>query len=403
MTTHEPPTRVVDGAVVDTLARLQQLAATLGATDALDSLPQIVVLGSQSAGKSSTIESLVGLSFLPRGTGIVTRCPLLLHLRPRDTGPADYGVFGHGGGAPISDMEAIRAEIEAQTARLAGDEKDICATPIVLRLHVAGAPSLTLVDLPGVTRVPVRGQPDDIGDKIKRLCQQFARNPRAVLLCVSAANADLATSEALVLAREVDRAGDRTIGVLTKTDLMDPGTDCASILRNEVFPLRLGYVAVVCRGQRDLDEGGTVAAAQSRERTFFANHEVYGAPRHRELLERSCGIAVLAQKLSALLVAATREAAPHLRQACRARLDQVESRVEITPSMRRRRRDRVGSMEPNSLVDVHTGGEPRGAAGRGGLDGRPGARRARGRAVVREDLRHFSEGRRRRRRAVARE
>ena len=294
------PTRVVDSNVVDTLARLQQLAATLGATDALDSLPQIVVLGSQSAGKSSTIESLVGLSFLPRGTGIVTRCPLLLHLRPRDTGPADYGVFGHGGGAPISDMEAIRAEIEAQTARLAGDEKDICATPIVLRLHVAGAPSLTLVDLPGVTRVPVRGQPDDIGEKIKRLCQQFARNPRAVLLCVSAANADLATSEALVLAREVDRAGDRTIGVLTKTDLMDPGTDCASILRNEVFPLRLGYVAVVCRGQRDLDEGGTVAAAQSRERTFFANHEVYGAPRHRELLERSCGIAVLAQKLSAL-------------------------------------------------------------------------------------------------------
>ena len=78
-----------------------------------------------------------------------------------------------------------------------------------------------------------------------------------------------------------------------------------------------------------MDEGGTVAAAQSRERTFFANHEVYGAPRHRELLERSCGIAVLAQKLSALLVAATREAAPHLRQACRARLDQVESRVEI--------------------------------------------------------------------------
>ena len=64
MATHEQPTRVVDGAVVDTLARLQQLAATLGATDALDSLPQIVVLGSQSAGKSSTIESLVGLSFL---------------------------------------------------------------------------------------------------------------------------------------------------------------------------------------------------------------------------------------------------------------------------------------------------------------------------------------------------
>jgi dynamin 1-like protein len=327
MSTSAPPTRVVDSAVVDTLARLQQLATTLGATDALDALPQIVVLGSQSAGKSSTIESLVGLSFLPRGTGIVTRCPLLLHLRPRDTGPADYGVFGHGGGAPVADMEEVRQEIEARTAALAGGEKDICPTPIVLRLHVAGAPSLTLVDLPGVTRVPVRGQPEDIGEKIKRLCQSFARNPRAVLLCVSAANADLATSEALVLAREVDRAGDRTIGVLTKTDLMDPGTDCAAVLRNEVFPLRLGYVAVVCRGQRDLDENGTVSAAHQREGSFFLNHAVYGAPRHRDLLEACCGIGVLAQKLSALLVAATREAAPHLRSACRQRLDAVEARA----------------------------------------------------------------------------
>ena len=69
--------------------------------------------------------------------------------------------------------------------------------------------------------------------------------------------------------------------MLTKTDLMDPGTDCASILRNEVFPRRAWATSPQVAAMRDLDEGGTVAAAQSRERTFFANHEVYGAPRHR--------------------------------------------------------------------------------------------------------------------------
>ena len=229
---------VIDASVVDTLGQLQALALTLGSA-ALE-LPQIVVLGSQSSGKSSAIEALVGLSFLPRGSGIVTRCPLLLHLRPREAGDGrgDYAVFGHRTDV-FHDFDAVRREIEDRTAAVAGPGKGICGTPIVLRVHASGAPALTLVDLPGVTKVPVRGQPDDIGDTIRALCQAFAANPRSILLCVSAATQDLANSDALLLAREADPSGARTIGVLTKVDAMEDGTDCAPTLRNELLPLKL--------------------------------------------------------------------------------------------------------------------------------------------------------------------
>jgi len=258
---------VVDAGVVETLAKLQSLSTSLGG-GSLD-LPQIVVLGSQSSGKSSAIEALVGISFLPRGTGIVTRCPLLLHLRPREAaeGRGDFAVFEH---APqtFRDFGAVRAEIAARTNVLAGDGKGICKTPIVLRIHAAGAPALTLVDLPGATRVAVRGQDEGVGAAIRDLCLGFAANPRAILLCVSAANADLANSDSLMLAREVDRPGDRTIGVLTKVDLCDDGDDAAAVLRNEVLPLSLGFVAIVCPGAR-ADAAGA-ADARRRERAFFA-------------------------------------------------------------------------------------------------------------------------------------
>ena len=325
---------VIDASVVDTLGQLQALALTLGSA-ALE-LPQIVVLGSQSSGKSSAIEALVGLSFLPRGSGIVTRCPLLLHLRPREAGDGrgDYAVFGHRTDV-FHDFDAVRREIEDRTAAVAGPGKGICGTPIVLRVHASGAPALTLVDLPGVTKVPVRGQPDDIGETIRALCQSFAANPRSILLCVSAATQDLANSDALLLAREADPSGARTIGVLTKVDAMEDGTDCAPTLRNELLPLKLGYVAIVCRGQRDLDRGLSLSESRAKERAFFASKPAYAD------VPAACGVPRLAAKLSALLVAATVDAVPALRTECGRHLAIAEAEVA-----------RLGGDEPASGGDA---------------------------------------------------
>lgn len=80
--------------------------------------------------------------------------------------------------------------------------------------------TLTLVDLPGLTKVPVGDQPRDIERQIKDMLVKYISKPNAIILAVTAANTDLANSDGLKLARDVDPDGTRTIGVLTKVDLM---------------------------------------------------------------------------------------------------------------------------------------------------------------------------------------
>ena len=100
--------------------------------------------------------------------------------------------------------------------------------------------NLTLVDLPGMTKVPVGDQPADIEFQIRDMLMQFITKENCLILAVSPANSDLANSDALKLAKEVDTTGVRTIGVITKLDLMDEGTDAKDILENKVYPLRRG-------------------------------------------------------------------------------------------------------------------------------------------------------------------
>lgn len=100
--------------------------------------------------------------------------------------------------------------------------------------------NLTLIDLPGLTKVPVGDQPADIEHQIRDMILTYIARETCLILAVTPANVDLATSDALKMAREVDPQGLRTIGVLTKLDLMDEGTDARDILENRTFPLRRG-------------------------------------------------------------------------------------------------------------------------------------------------------------------
>jgi dynamin 1-like protein len=105
--------------------------------------------------------------------------------------------------------------------RIAGFEKNISDEPISLTIYSPNVVDLTMVDLPGITKVPIKGQPHDIEDQIKRITLKFISQPNALILALTAANTDLANSDALKMAREVDPQGERTIGVVTKIDLMD--------------------------------------------------------------------------------------------------------------------------------------------------------------------------------------
>ncbi|XP_075943553.1 dynamin 3a isoform X1 [Anarhichas minor] len=235
-------------------------------------LPQIAVVGGQSAGKSSVLENFVGRDFLPRGSGIVTRRPLILQLLSADT---EYGEFSHCKGKKFTDFDEIRIEIEAETHRLTGSNKGISPVPISLRIYSPHVLNLTLVDLPGITKVPIGDQPADIEYQIRDMIMQFICKENCLILAVTPANTDLANSDALKLAKDVDPQGQRTIGVITKLDLMDEGTDARNILENRLLPLRRGYIGVVNRSQKDIDGKKDIKAALLAEKNFFLSHPAY--------------------------------------------------------------------------------------------------------------------------------
>ena len=104
----------------------------------------------------------------------------------------------------------------------------------------------------------------------------------SVILSVSAANVDLANSESLKLARSVDPQGRRTIGVLTKLDLMDAGTNANDILTGRTYPLKLGFIGVVNRSQQDINTEKPMTAALESEREFFVTHQAYKNIAHKQ-------------------------------------------------------------------------------------------------------------------------
>ncbi|RVW43168.1 Dynamin-related protein 12A [Vitis vinifera] len=323
-----------------------------------DSLPAIAVVGGQkrkesiesanrSSGKSSVLESIVGKDFLPRGSGIVTRRPLVLQLHKIDEG-REYAEFLHLPRRRFTDFAAVRKEISDETDRETGRTKQISSVPIHLSIYSPNVVNLTLIDLPGLTKVAVEGQPDSIVQDIENMVRSFiekmllkmecngrrvrfwrdrwcgdsplsvsfptlfdlaidkeawvvdfwdplaeggwnlcfsisfndweveeaesflrrlhGKKPNCIILAISPANQDLATSDAIKISREVDPKGERTFGVLTKIDLMDKGTDAVDILEGKSYRLQFPWIGVVNRSQADINKSVDMIAARRRER-----------------------------------------------------------------------------------------------------------------------------------------
>jgi len=156
--------------IISTINKLQDIFAVTGQNLGLE-LPQIAVVGGQSAGKSSVLESFVGKDFLPRGNGIVTRRPLVLQLNYSKNG--EWAEFLHTGNKLFNDFNDVRDEIEAETDRETGHNKGISKKPINLRVYSPHVLNLTLIDLPGMTKVPVGDQPTDIEDHIRDMINDY--------------------------------------------------------------------------------------------------------------------------------------------------------------------------------------------------------------------------------------
>ncbi|KAI2621656.1 vacuolar sorting protein 1 [Hypoxylon sp. NC1633] len=341
-----PSGGISDPALIKLVNRLQDVFATVGVNNPID-LPQIVVVGSQSSGKSSVLENIVGRDFLPRGSGIVTRRPLVLQLinRPatshtngvnedvssstdKAANADEWGEFLHIPGQKFYDFNKIRDEISRETEAKVGRNAGISPAPINLRVYSPNVLTLTLVDLPGLTKVPVGDQPRDIERQIKDMVLKYIQKSNAIILAVTPANIDLANSDGLKLAREVDPEGQRTIGVLTKVDLMDDGTDVVDILAGRIIPLRLGYVPVVNRGQRDIDNKKLISASLEAEKNFFENHKAY---RNKSSY---CGTPYLARKLNLILMMHIKQTLPDIKARIASSLQKYSAELEtLGPSM----------------------------------------------------------------------
>uniref|UniRef100_A0A3Q2VPB0 Interferon-induced GTP-binding protein Mx n=1 Tax=Haplochromis burtoni TaxID=8153 RepID=A0A3Q2VPB0_HAPBU len=238
-------------------------------------LPAIAVIGDQSSGKSSVLEALSGVA-LPRGSGIVTRCPLELKMTKTKEGEAWYGKISYRDfEEKIKEPALVEKMIREAQLKLIGNDTGISSELISLEIASPDVPDLTLIDLPGIARVAVDGQSADIGDKIKTMIQTVISKQETINLVVVPCNVDIATTEALNMAKLVDPDGERTLGILTKPDLVDKGTEenVVKIVHNEVIPLKKGYMVVKCRGQKEITEKVSLSEALKNEEAFFKEHK----------------------------------------------------------------------------------------------------------------------------------
>uniref|UniRef100_A0A665WED1 Dynamin-1-like protein n=1 Tax=Echeneis naucrates TaxID=173247 RepID=A0A665WED1_ECHNA len=308
--------------LIPTINRLQEVFLTVGAE--IIQLPQIVVVGSQVSQQNthtrkSFLISLFSMSnYILRFSAVIKNETLLnlshcvateqwkeLSLREPGVKAEEWGTFLHCKNQIFTDFQEIRREIEAETERGSGDNKGISSEPMYLKIFSPKVLNLTLVDLPGITKVPVGDQPEDIEAQVQEMILSFISNPNSLILAVSPANSDLATSDALKLAREVDPDGRRTLLVVSKLDLMDAGTDALEVLLGRVIPVRLGIIGVVNRSQHDINTKKSLDDSMKDELSFLQ--------RHYPSLASRAGSHYLAKTLSRLLMHHIRDCLPDLK------------------------------------------------------------------------------------------
>lgn len=243
-------------------------------------LPSIVVIGSQSSGKSSVLEAIVGHEFLPKGSNMVTRRPIELTLVNTPGSREEYGEFPDLGLRHVTDFSSIQRTLTELNLAVP-DSECVSDDPIHLTVYSPNVPDLSLIDLPGYIQVVGQNQPLQLKQKIAELCDKYIQPPN-VILAISAADVDLANSTALRASRRVDPRGERTIGVITKMDLVDSRRG-ASILNDKQYPLRLGYVGVVSKapvaqGLFKMGPTDLLSTITKQENSFFSAHPLEYGP-----------------------------------------------------------------------------------------------------------------------------
>lgn len=255
-------------------------------------LPQLVVVGGQSSGKSSVLNNIITMNILPMGKNMVTRTPLCIQLIQADTRKVEFGDYKNNiwktnksfllsSPEPTDfQIESISNEIERLTNEIAGVGKNISFQKIIIKVYSPDVPNLTLVDLPGLTNVACtdKGQPEDIKIQIENLVKEYIKSDKTIILAVMPARSDLEADMGLGLIKQVDKKFNRTLGIITKVDLMNEETSVIKYLYPEKISLDLrlnyGYYLVKNRSNKELK---TISIKEGfiKENQYFSNHKVY--------------------------------------------------------------------------------------------------------------------------------
>ena len=217
----------------DKLTILERVRSTCKSTQL--TLPQIVVIGDQSSGKSSLLSELSGIPF-PEAAKICTKCPIVVHTSKATVGPNIYTI-----GETTFKHSELTKEITLRQQKMVKDTK-ISTTPITIHAKGVGMEDLVLVDLPGI--IHTNGGKDDVLQLIK----QFIKPEQSLILTITEATRDEETALALQLAEDADPSGERTLRILSKFDKFDSQAkraEAISIIQEGSGELRPH--AVICR------------------------------------------------------------------------------------------------------------------------------------------------------------
>ncbi|KAL3749790.1 hypothetical protein ACJRO7_010848 [Eucalyptus globulus] len=282
-------------------------------------LPIIVVIGDQSSGKSSVLESLAGIN-LPRGQGICTRVPLIIRLQdiPQADRPELYLDFN--GKVVPTDEDKIAKAINDATDEIASHGKGVSGPPLILVIKKYGIPDLIMIDLPGITRVPVNGQPEDIYEQISKIIMECIRREESIILNVLSATVDFSTCESIRMSQMVDKTGRRTLAVVTKADKAPEGL-LEKVTADDVN-VGLGYVCVRSRiGAETYEE------ARQEEAKLFDTH-----PLLCKIDKSIVGVPVLAQKLTQIQATFIAKYLPEIVMKINDKLDANLAELERMPN-----------------------------------------------------------------------
>lgn len=295
-------------------------------------IPQIAVMGDQSSGKSSVLESISGVPF-PRGTGLVTKCATELRMKTASNG-ADWSATAriswdksHPGPRTLRDAHELGTVIEEFTTIMLESRGDGATFEaehsIVIELVSPDVPNLTLIDLPGIVRTNVSGQDKSVMASVNALLERYLKKERTIILAVIPCNVDIATVDILERAVAVDPKGVRTIGVLTKPDLIDKGgeQEVVSVLLGERKALNLGYYMVKNRSQKQLAAEMSLAEARGEELAYFSAHPDFG----ESTLQPRLGIQNLVTGLTHILVGHIQDSLPGMRKDLLAQLEKTRA------------------------------------------------------------------------------